>query len=69
ETPLTHGITIGLQHLLEAKTAMLMASGERKAKIIKETISAKISPEIPSTVFQLHENGLVWLDEAAGSLV
>lgn len=69
ETPLTHGITIGLQHLLEAKTAMLMASGERKAEIIKQTVSAKVSSEIPSTVFQEHKNGLIWLDEAAGSLI
>ncbi|MFT5885759.1 MAG: glucosamine-6-phosphate isomerase [Arcticibacterium sp.] len=69
ETPLTKGITIGLKHLLEAKAAMIMASGIKKAEIIKETVSAKISPEIPSTVFQLHANGYVWLDEAAGRLI
>jgi galactosamine-6-phosphate isomerase len=69
ETPLTQGITIGLKHLLEAKTAMLMASGKRKAEIIKQTVSAEISSEIPSTVFQLHKNVLIWLDEAAGDLI
>ncbi|MFT6879913.1 MAG: galactosamine-6-phosphate isomerase [Arcticibacterium sp.] len=69
ETPLTKGITVGLKHLLEAKAAMIMASGIKKAAIIKETVSAKISPEIPSTVFQLHANGYVWLDEAAGRLI
>jgi galactosamine-6-phosphate isomerase len=69
ETPLTQGITIGLKHLLEAKTAMLMAGGEKKAEIIRQTVSAEISSEIPSTVFQLHKNGLIWLDEAAGSLI
>lgn len=69
ETPLTQGVTVGLKHLLEAKTAMLMASGERKAEIIKQTVYAKISPEIPSTVFQLHSSGLIWLDEAAGSSI
>jgi galactosamine-6-phosphate isomerase len=69
ETPLIQGITIGLKHLLEAKTAMLMASGERKAEIIRQTVAAEISSETPSTVFQLHRNGLIWLDEAAGSLI
>lgn len=68
-TPLTQGITIGLKHLLEAKTAMLMASGERKAEVIRHTISDEISSEMPSTVFQLHPNGLIWIDKAAGSLV
>ncbi|MFT6203063.1 MAG: galactosamine-6-phosphate isomerase [Spirosomataceae bacterium] len=69
ETPLTQGITIGLKHLLEAKTAMLMASGERKAEIIRQTVSSEISSEIPSTAFQRHKNGLIWLDEAAGNLI
>ena len=69
ETPLNKGITVGLKHLLEAKSAMIMASGIKKAAIIKETVSAKISHEIPSTVFQLHTNGHIWLDEAAGTLI
>jgi galactosamine-6-phosphate isomerase len=69
ETPLTKGITVGLKHLVEAKSAMIMASGIKKAEIIKETVSVKVSPEIPSTVFQLHTNGHIWLDEDAGSLI
>jgi galactosamine-6-phosphate isomerase len=69
ETPLTQGVTIGLKHLLEAQTAMLLASGKKKAEVIKETVSVKVSSQIPSTVFQLHANGLIWLDEAAGSLI
>lgn len=69
QTPLTQGITIGLKHLLEAKTAVLMASGESKAAIIRRAVTSEISPEIPATVFQLHDNGYIWLDEAAGSLI
>ncbi|AWW00466.1 6-phosphogluconolactonase [Arcticibacterium luteifluviistationis] len=68
-TPLSKGITVGLKHLLEAKTAMLMASGEKKAAIISQTVSSQVSPEIPSTVFQLHKDGLIWLDDAAGSMI
>jgi glucosamine-6-phosphate isomerase len=69
ETPLTKGITIGLKHLLEAKSAMIMASGTKKANIIRETVTAEVSTEIPSTVFQLHTNGHIWLDEEAGSMI
>ncbi|WP_341225868.1 glucosamine-6-phosphate deaminase [uncultured Arcticibacterium sp.] len=68
-TPLTKGITVGLKHLLEAKTAMIMASGEKKAAIIGQTVNSPVSTEIPSTVFQLHKEGLIWVDELAGSMI
>lgn len=69
ETQLSKGITIGLKHLLEAKVAMLMASGKNKARIIHQTVNADINTKIPSTVFRLHTNAEVWLDETAGKLI
>ncbi len=69
ETKLSQGITVGLKHLSEAKTAMVMANGEKKADIIKRTATEKVSEELPSTIFQLHNNGLIWVDEAAGALI
>ncbi len=65
-TPLTHGVTVGLKHLLEAKTAMLIASGDMKASIIQKTAFDPISIDIPATVFRLHPQGLVWVDDSAG---
>lgn len=68
-TPLTQGITIGLKHLLEAKVAILIATGERKAEVLKKTIEKEPSAELPSTVFKLHKNSFVWMDEAAAKLL
>ncbi len=68
-TPLTQGITIGLKHLLEAKVAILIATGERKAEVLKQTIDQEPSVELPSTVFKLHKNSFVWIDEAAAKLL
>lgn len=68
-TPLTQGITIGLKHLLEAKTAILIATGERKAEVMKQTFDQEPSTELPSTVFKLHSNAYVWLDDAAAQLL
>lgn len=69
ETPLTQGITIGLKHLLEAKTAVLIATGERKAEILSQMIDEEPNVNLPATVFKLHNNSLIWLDEAASSLI
>jgi galactosamine-6-phosphate isomerase len=68
-TSLTQGITIGLKHLLEAKTAILIATGERKAEILKQTIAQEPNVELPATVFKLHPNAHVWIDEAAAQLL
>lgn len=64
-TPLTKGITVGLKHFLEAKVAMIMASGEKKAAIIKRTVSGQISETLPSTCIRKHQHGLLWIDQAA----
>jgi len=67
---LKKGITVGLQFFLEAKNALLMANGSKKAAIIKQTIEGEITTAVPSTIIQLHRNALVMLDEeAAGNLV
>lgn len=68
-TPLTQGITIGLKHLLEAKTAILIATGERKAEVIKQTLDQEPNVELPSTVFKIHSNSFVWIDETAAQLL
>ena len=68
-TQLTQGITIGLKHLLEAKIAVLIASGERKAMVIERMLAEEPNVDFPATVFKLHNNSYVWLDEAASSLI
>lgn len=68
-TKLTHGITIGLKHLLEAKMAVLIASGERKAEVIQRMLAEEPNVDFPATVFKLHSNGFIWFDEDASSLL
>jgi len=69
ELPLTTGITIGWRTLLEARTAVLMASGTKKAPIIKEALEGHVTIDIPASVFQRHKNVTVMLDEAAAGLL
>lgn len=68
-TPLTQGITVGLKHLLEAKEAMVMASGAGKAEIIKRMIEEDINENLPATCLKQHPNGMLWIDEAAASKI
>lgn len=64
---LKKGITLGLQHLLDAKKVILMANGIHKAKIIKEALAKEVSVDIPASIIRNHGNSLVMLDKAAAS--
>jgi glucosamine-6-phosphate isomerase len=64
-TKLTKGITVGLQHLMEAKKAILIANGTKKAPIMKAVFEAEINNQIPATIMRTHDNGLILMDENA----
>ena len=69
ETTLNQGITLGLKHLLEARKAILIANGERKAAVMKEVIEGEISPEMPGSVIRKHRNAEIIMDKEAASLL
>ncbi|MEO1449065.1 MAG: glucosamine-6-phosphate deaminase [Bacteroidota bacterium] len=60
-------ITMGVGTILEAKAVILMAWGEGKAPIIRETVEGEISELIPATYLQQHPNAQVILDDAASA--
>jgi glucosamine-6-phosphate isomerase len=68
-TPLKQGITLGLQHLMESKKVLLLANGQKKATIIKQTIEGEVSNLVPASVMKQHPNGIIMLDEEAASLI
>ncbi|MCF0056802.1 glucosamine-6-phosphate deaminase [Dyadobacter sp. CY356] len=66
-TELSGGITLGLQHFQEAKTAVLIVAGEKKADIVSKILTEEISNKIPGTIVRSHRNSFVFLDEASAS--
>ena len=44
------GITVGLKHLLNSNQIILIANGDKKAKIVYKTINDEISNEMPSSL-------------------
>jgi galactosamine-6-phosphate isomerase len=68
-TELSKGITLGLGHLLKAKKAILIASGQAKAGIIKKAVQGEVTSSLPATIMQEHPNGFVYLDQQAACLL
>jgi glucosamine-6-phosphate isomerase len=66
---LEKGITIGFEHLLNTKRVLLLANGRSKAEVIKKAIEDPVTSDFPASVMQLHKNGSIMVDSAAGSLL
>jgi len=58
-------ITMGIATIMQAKRIILLAWGEKKAEIVKQTIEGKISSEVPATYLQEHPNTTFVLDTDA----
>lgn len=60
-------ITMGVGTIMEAKAVILMAWGEGKAPIIRETVEGEITELIPATYLQRHNNAQIVLDDASAA--
>lgn len=61
--------TMGIKSIMQAKTILLIASGEAKADAIYNTVCGPVTPAVPASILQLHNNVIIVADEAALSKV
>jgi glucosamine-6-phosphate isomerase len=67
ETPLEHGVTLGLRHLLAARVAILFANGAKKTDIVARALQGEVTNEVPASILQRHPEAHIFLDEAAAA--
>lgn len=64
----TSAITMGIGSIFKAKHIILIATGIKKAPIMKTFQNSKITTQIPASLLKLHPNVTIILDEEAASL-
>ncbi|MEJ5963325.1 glucosamine-6-phosphate deaminase [Pedobacter immunditicola] len=67
DTVLKEGITLGLAHLKEAKKAVLIASGTKKASIVAAALQGEVTIEVPASMLQGIPHAHILLDKTAAS--
>lgn len=60
-------ITMGVGTILQADRIFMMAWGEGKAPVIRESVEGEIKESVPATFLQNHDNTTVVLDTAASA--
>ena len=61
--------TMGIGTIMQAKKILIIVSGEDKADILKEVLYGPITPEVPASILQLHNDVTIVADEAALSKI
>ena len=61
--------TMGIKTIMQAKKILLVVSGEDKAALLRDALCGPITPQVPASILQLHNDVIVVADEAALSLM
>jgi glucosamine-6-phosphate deaminase len=60
---------MGIGSIMKAKKIILIATGASKADAVKAMVNGPVTPQCPASILQQHEDAIIFLDEAAASLL
>lgn len=63
----SHAYTMGIRSILRAKKILVVASGEDKAEAVQKVFFGAVTPEVPGSILQLHNDVTLVADEEAFS--
>lgn len=62
-----YAYTMGIRSILRAKKILVMASGEEKADAVQKAFFGPVTPLVPASILQLHDDVILVVDKAAYS--
>jgi glucosamine-6-phosphate deaminase len=62
-------LSIGMRTILQARRIVLFVTGRSKARAVERVVSGRMTTRVPASFLQLHRDVVVWLDDAAASLI
>ncbi|NYB74496.1 glucosamine-6-phosphate deaminase [Sedimentibacter hydroxybenzoicus DSM 7310] len=63
----TKAITMGVKTISSARKIVLIATGSAKATAIAKAVKGKITPQVPASILQMHDDVTVIIDKEAAS--
>lgn len=64
-----HVITMGVGTIMEARTCLLLAYGEKKAQAVADMAEGPLTAMCPASVLQMHRQAVIIVDEPAAQLL
>jgi len=66
---ITHGITLGIANLMEARHVLLLVSGAHKAGIVKKMLEEEVSEQLPASLLRQHPGLRIYADAEAAQFI
>ena len=60
---------MGIKTIMRAKKILVVVSGEDKADIVKKAFFGEVTPRVPASILQMHNDVTVIADRAAMSKI
>lgn len=64
-----YAYTMGIKTIMQAKKILVIVSGEGKADILKEVLCGPVTPNVPASILQMHNDVTIVGDKAAFSKI
>lgn len=64
-----YALTMGINQIMKAQKIVLIATGPKKAEAIRNMIEGEVTPAVPASILQKHNDVIIFLDEEAASLL
>lgn len=65
----SYAISMGIKTIMKAKKILLLANGGEKAEALYKAINGPITPDVPASILQVHQNVDIIVDEAANHIL
>lgn len=62
-------ISMSIRQMLKAREMLIIVPDARKAAAVKATLEGEMGPAVPASILRTHPNVVLYLDEAAASLL
>lgn len=66
---ISHGITLGMKQIMDAKEVIALAMGKHKSKIVQAMVNEEINEMLPASFLQQHKKSFLLLDKTAACLL
>lgn len=64
-----YAYTMGIKTIMQAKKILVVVSGQVKADIVARAFFGPVTPEVPASILQMHNDVTIVGDEAALSKI
>ncbi len=65
----TQAISMSCRRILKTKTIICSVPDQRKAEAVQKSLEGPVTPTVPASILQTHENTTLYVDSAAASLL